>query len=118
VFWTKEGTKKQDLEHDFLHRGEHQKARSRARFFARWTTPKSTVMILCTKENAQNNVSPKYEEILFWTVAAFKTDSGDTPSVLAFQIQFCLLNVTLQVMPTSFIFALVLPTNSKPKSEV
>ena len=74
-------------------------------------------MILCTKENAQNNVSPKYEEILFWTVAAFKTDSSDTPTVLAFQIQFCLLNVTLHVMPTNFIFALVLPTSSKPKSE-
>ena len=47
-----------DLEHDFVHEGEHQKARSRARFFARGKAPKST--ILCTKENTQNNVCPKY----------------------------------------------------------
>jgi hypothetical protein len=45
----------------------------RARFFARGKAPKST--ILCTKENTQNNVRPKYKEILFLTVTAIRTDS-------------------------------------------
>ena len=73
VWGTKESTKKHDLEHGFWHEGEHQKARSRARFFARGKAPKST--ILCTKENTQNNVRPKYKEILFLTVTAIRTDS-------------------------------------------
>jgi hypothetical protein len=34
--YTKESTKN----HDFVHEGEHQKARSRARFFARGKAPK------------------------------------------------------------------------------
>ena len=62
-----------DLEHDFWHEGEHQKARSRARFLARGKAPKST--ILCTKENTQNNVRPKYKEIILLTVTAMRTDS-------------------------------------------
>jgi len=58
---TKESTKKHDLEHSFWHEGKHRK------------DPKST--ILCTKENTQNNVRPKYKEILFLTVTAIRTDS-------------------------------------------
>ena len=67
------GTRDINKKHDFVHEGEHQKARSRARFFARGKAPKST--ILCTKENTQNNVRPKYKEILFLTVTATRTDS-------------------------------------------
>jgi len=85
IFSTNESTKKHDLEHgffgtrestkkhDFVHEGAHQKTRSRARFFARGKAPKST--ILCTKENTQNNVRPKYKEFLFLTVTAIRTDS-------------------------------------------
>ena len=66
LYWFKPTScnREHDLEHDFLHEGEHQKARSRARFFARGKAPKST--ILCTKENTQNNVCPKYNEMFFW----------------------------------------------------
>ena len=46
------GTKKHDLEHGFWHEA-----------------PKST--ILCTKENTQNNVYPKYKEIIFWLLQLF-----------------------------------------------
>ena len=45
-----------DLEHDFCHEGEHQKAR----FVARRRAPKSTNF--GTKENIQNNVRPKYKD--------------------------------------------------------
>ena len=71
IFGTRESTKK----HDFWHEGEHQKARTRVRFFARGKAPKST--ILCTKENTQNNVRPKYKEILVLTVTAIRTNSKD-----------------------------------------
>ena len=73
ILCTKESIKKNGLEHGFWHEGEHQKARSRTRFFARGKALKST--ILCTKENTQNNVRPKYKEILFLTVTAIRTDS-------------------------------------------
>ena len=49
--------------HYFVHEGEHQKTRSRARFFARGKAPKNT--ILCTKENTQNNVRPKYQDFFY-----------------------------------------------------
>jgi len=76
IFGTRESTKK----HDFVHEGEHQKARSRAQLFARGKAPKSTILctILCTKEYTQNNARPKYKEIIFFTVTAFRTDSRYT----------------------------------------
>ena len=65
ILCTRESTKKHDLEHDFLAEGKHRK------------DPKSA--ILCTKENTQNNVRPKYKEILFLTVTALRTDSRFDP---------------------------------------
>ena len=65
------GTRDNNKNHDFVHEGEHQKARSRALFFAGGKAPKCT--ILCTKTTLAQNIKKSF----FLTVTAIRTDSRD-----------------------------------------